>query len=126
MNLPLQDLNGPQRDSAEQIIRCALAMDEQDARRLSQAWENSPAGVDHLAYLTNCKAIWDALEESGRFLPLGWFEAIFVDCAWVDTTRALHAVADAVCATLVRDIIPETTFQYMLQPWNAEMTVSVK
>lgn len=125
MSLPLQDLNGPQRGEAERIIRCALDMDDKTAQMLAAAWDNSPAALDQIEYLANCKAVWDALEESSRFLPLGWFEAIFADCSWADSTRALHPLADAVCATLVRDLIPESTFHYMVTPWEEVMSISV-
>lgn len=127
VNIPLQDLNGPQRANAESIIREAFKLDLRHAQALEQAWDApNSQNENQLTYLIQCKAVWDALEESGRFLPLGWFEAIFADCEWVDTTRALHSVADAVCAILVRDLISESTFQYMTVPWVTVMSISVK
>lgn len=125
MDLPLQDFNGPHKAEAEQIVRTALLLDERVAKRLATCWDGTNTNEDYLTYLKHCKMVWDALEESGRFLPLGWFEAIFADCEWADKTKALHPIADAVCATLARDLVPNSTFRYLIAPWRAGSPIAV-
>lgn len=112
-NLHSGDLHGPQRFDAEKIIQAALTMSTREAQRLSDLYET----YDDPDYIAHCTVVWDALETTGRHLPLGWFEAIFANCAWSDTTKALHAVADAVVATLVADVVPPDVVKALTSPW---------
>lgn len=114
----LTDLTGPQGRDAEDIVEAALAMTTEDAALLDQCWDPPEGGTDMDAYLSDCKVIWDALEASGRFLPVGWFEARFSHLEWTRDTRALHAVADVVCATLAKDLIPAEVYERITAAWR--------
>lgn len=116
-------LSGPNVHEVYAILDKAVTMSQEDANLLSRIWD-SPSGESEDAYLDNCREVWNALEISGRFLPLGWFEATFADCPWASTTRALHAVADVVCATLVKDLIDVDTLDVMTAPWEVTFQVS--
>jgi hypothetical protein len=122
MMVPLDTLKGPFHGDAEAIILMALSISTADAERLVAAWD---ADQDMDRYLEACRSTWDALTDSERLLPLGWFEAIFADCAWVDSTKALHPIADAVVATLVQDIVTPDTFATLVDPWRVAMYASV-
>jgi hypothetical protein len=105
-------------DQAAEIVSRALRMSEIDATRLVELWDD-PA-QDQVQYLQNCAKVWDALEESSRLLPLGWYERVFRDVQWMPgAPRALHAVADAVSVTLVKDLVPENVAEALLSPWRA-------
>lgn len=106
-------LRGPRVDIAQAIIETALTMTRQEAERLSVAWLADPNGN----YMAHCAMIQDALEMTGRTLSLGWFEAIFRYQDWTLYTKALHAVADAVVATLVSDVVPAELVATLMRPW---------
>lgn len=118
MNMPVQDLRGPNADEASRLLAKAYALSDDQARRVSNIYE-----ADHdPRYDDFCTEVWNALETSGRLLPLGWFEAVFMECSWVETTKALHAIADAVMATLVRQEISHDAYQVLTLPFLARDT----
>lgn len=119
--LPLQDLRGPYAGEAVQIILKGLSLTFDQAQHISNLYD-----IEDVEYGLHCTLTWDALEVSGRMLPLGWFEAIFCDSLWAQQTKALHAIADAVMACLVRDMISLSAFHGMSKPWlNGEPEDSV-
>lgn len=123
MFVNVSDLRGPYADQAAEIVAHALSMTEDGARALVQLWDD-PA-EDQAQYLKNCARVWDALEESSRLLPLGWFERAFRDSEWFQTVpRALHAVADAVSVTLVRDLVSEDVVRNLLGAYAASATAA--
>src|SRR3954447_9784813 len=109
MEMPVQDLRGPHADEACHLLVKAVSLTLAQAQKMSDAYESE---ID-ARYEEYCQEVWDALEHTGRILPLGWFEAIFFEAEWVDTTKALHAVADAVMATLVRQEISGPAYQHL-------------
>lgn len=111
--MPVQDLRGPNADEACHLLGKALSLTPAQAQHISDMYEAD----DHPSYEDYCREVWNALENTGRVLPLGWFEAIFADCAWVEGTKALHAVADAVMATLVRQEISRMAYNYLTLPF---------
>jgi hypothetical protein len=112
MNMPVQDLRGPNADEACRLLSKAFRLTSEQATHVSRAYE-----IDDQNYGQYCTEVWNALERTGRLLPLGWFEAIFLDCAWVNGSKALHAVADAVMATLVRQDISGEAYQCLTRPF---------
>lgn len=112
----VKDLRGPFSDYAAEIVDSASRMSLAEAIRLVEIWD---ATGDQSQYLKDCAAVWDALESSQRLLPLGWFERTFREVDWLVTEpRALHAVADAVSVTLVRDLVTEDVVHMLLSPWR--------
>lgn len=113
MTMPVQDLRGPHADEAAHILMKACALSFNQAEHMGVVYEadNNPE------YNTYCTEVWNALEKTKRILPLGWFEAIFADTCWVDETKALHAVADAVMATLVRNDVSREAFNCLTLPF---------
>lgn len=114
----VQGLVGPCADEAWAIVERGLALTLSEAQEVTRAWNpDAPEAVVRI-YLENCRVVWKALESSERMLPLGWFEATFADVEWLETTKALHAIADAVVATLVRDKIPADVYDSLMAPWR--------
>lgn len=113
----VRDLRGPFMNQSAEIVSSALRMDVRDAVRLVDLWDGPTE--DPARYLQDCAKVWDALEESSRLLPLGWFERVFQDVCWIaEVPRALHAIADAVSVTLVQDLVSEDVVQTLLSPWR--------
>lgn len=112
---PVIDLVGPNSLDAAEIVLRSMEMTDSEARALSSMWEmdNDPQ------YLTYCDEVMQALETSGRTLPMGWFEAVYEEISWAWTTKALHAIADTVVATLARDLISFDTYNAMTLAWTA-------
>lgn len=106
-------LRGPQAGEAQAIVDCALSMSRTEAIVLSRAYEADP----NPHYLAQCSIIQDALEMTGRSLTIGWFEAVFRHQDWTLDTKALHAIADAVMATLVADVVPADVVVPLTRPW---------
>lgn len=113
--MPVQDLRGPNADEACHLLGKALALTTEQAQQISDLYEAD----NHPAYTDHCREVWNALENTGRVLPLGWFEAIFADCSWVESTKALHAIADAVMATIVRQEISRAAYSALTLPFVA-------
>lgn len=113
MNMPVQDLRGPHADEACHIISKAVGLTVDQAQHMGDVYETDT----NPHYADYCTEVWNALERSERLLPLGWFEALFAECDWVDTTKALHAIADAVVATLVRSDISRDAFNCLTLPF---------
>ena len=111
--MPVQDLRGPNADEACHLLGKAMALTFAQAEKISDIYEADT----NPSYENYCREVWDALERTGRILPLGWFEAIFVDCAWVEATKALHPIADAVMATLVRQDISFAAYSTLTMPF---------
>jgi len=111
--MPVQDLRGPHADEACHLLGKAMSLSFAQAQQISDLYESD----NHPSYADHCREVWNALENTGRVLPLGWFEAIFADCAWVEGTKALHAIADAVMATLVRQEISRTAYNNLTLPF---------
>lgn len=107
----LARLQGPHRQDAVELIQLAHDMRQEDAERLALNWALDDMNLE--AYYSACDRVWNALEESGRFLQVGWFEKEFADAPWMVNTKALHPIADAVCATLVMDQISDDDYQLM-------------
>lgn len=113
MTMPVHELRGPNADEACHLLGKAVVLTLDQARQISELYE-----ADNSRYYTDyCTEVWDALEHTERVLPLGWFEAIFADCEWVEQTKALHAIADAVMATLVRQEISLKAYQCLTSPF---------
>lgn len=111
--MPVQDLRGPNADEACHLLGKAMSLTLVQAQQISDLYEAD----NHPSYTDYCREVWNALENTGRVLPLGWFEAIFSDCAWVEGTKALHAIADAVMATLVRQEISRAAYNNLTLPF---------
>jgi hypothetical protein len=107
------ELSGPHSEDAERIISMSAKLSSSQALELADIWENDSSPD----YDENCAIIQAALVRTSRTLPLGWFEAVFADQEWVSSTKALHAVADAVVATLVKDEVPHAVFFSIVRPW---------
>lgn len=107
-------LCGPHAHDAEQIIDLALTFTSAQAQALSDVWELDV----HPDYLVYCSIIKEALVTANYSLPIGWFEACFAEVAWSDSTKALHAIADTVMATLAKDLVATSVTQALLKPWN--------
>lgn len=121
MVVPPGSLKGPGAPLALEIIQAALAMTGQQAAHLSRAYEADP----NENYRAHCAVVQDALEFTGRGLTVGWFEAVFRYPDWAVRTKALHAVADAVVATLVADVIGSDVVDAMLRPWRNASPLSI-
>lgn len=106
----LKKLKGPGRSEAVELVRLAQGMSREDAITVERSWMDDD---DLTAYYAVCDRVWTALEDSGRFLYLGWFENVFSDAVWFPDTKALHPVADAVMATLVSDLISKIDYDQM-------------
>jgi hypothetical protein len=113
-------LRGPRSDDALAIVQRALTMTRDEAIALSRAYEADPN--EH--YIAQCTVVLDALELTGRVMSDGWFERVFRFQDWTTDTKALHAVADAVLATLVSDIVPTEVTDALVRPWIS-LTVPV-
>jgi hypothetical protein len=107
------ELTGPHAKDAHHILSMSAKLTWQQASDLAAVWEND-VNPD---YDEHCQTIQNVLQSTGRTLPLGWFEAVFADHNWLSSTKALHAVADAVVATLVKDDIPQDVFFAIVRPW---------
>lgn len=107
-------LRGPMMHDAERIVRHALTFNTDQAQALSDIWELDT----HPDYTSYCSIVAKALDAADRSLPLGWFEAQFADLPWVDSTKALHAIADAVMATLASDLVPSPIIHALRRPWT--------
>lgn len=110
----MEGLGGPHARDAVQIIRLALTFTPVQAQALSDIWELDT----HPDYMSYCSIVSKALEANGRTLPLGWFEATFADVPWMDDTKALHAIADAVMATLATDLVAGPIVHALTDPWK--------
>lgn len=119
MILPVQDLRGPHADEACHLLGKATTLTWEQASQVSAEYERDTDPN----YDNYCTEVWDALERTGRLLPLGWFEGIFLDAAWVET-KALHAIADAVVATLVRSEISRDAYNCLTLPFLLGRTVT--
>lgn len=115
MSMPTGSLRGPGADVAKAIIETALTMTHEQAVRLSRAYDADP----NANYLAHCAIIQDALAMTGRSLTVGWFEAAFRYQSWTRDTRALHAIADVVMATLVADVVAAEVTDALTRPWKA-------
>lgn len=111
--MPVQDLRGPHADEACHLLGKAMALTAEQAQKISDLYESD----NHPSYNEYCGEVWNALERTGRVLPLGWFEAVFADCPWTEGTKALHAVADAIMATLVRNEISRDAYSSLTLPF---------
>ena len=112
-SLLFEGLTGPYSKEAVSILRLASTFTPAQALALSDAWELD----NHPDYLSYCSMVAKALEKEGRALPLGWFEAVLADCTWLESTKALHAIADAVMGTLAKDLVPSPISQALIKPW---------
>lgn len=115
MSTPSGSLRGPRSGVATAIIESALTMTREQAEFLSRTYDADP----NANYLAHCAIIQDALDMTGRKLSVGWFEAVFRYQDWVLSTKALHAVADAVMACLVADVVTAEVVDALARPWNA-------
>lgn len=114
----VRGLVGPHADEAWGIVERGITLDLREAQEITRAWNpDAPESVVR-SYLENCRVVWKALNESKRMLPLGWFEAMFADVEWLEDTKALHAIADAVVVTLVKDLVPEQVYDSLTAPWR--------
>jgi len=107
------ELSGPHAEDAQRILSMSAKLTERQAQELADVWEKDT----NPDYDEHCEAIQAALQRTERTLPLGWFEAVFSERDWVSSTKALHAIADAVVATLVKDEIPHCVFFSIVRPW---------
>ena len=103
-------LKGPHREEAISLVDLAHRMTVEDAERVEKSWMEDD---DLTAYYAACDRVWIALEEHGLFLRVGWFEKEFETAKWMQTTRALHPVADAICATLVMNVISDEDYRLL-------------
>lgn len=113
MNMPVHDLRGPHADEACRLLGKAAVLTPEQALKMSEFYESE----NDVRYEDFCTEVWNALERTERVLPLGWFEAIFSEAEWVESTKALHAIADAVMATLVRQEISTAAYQMLTLPF---------
>jgi hypothetical protein len=120
-SLAMEGLRGPHAGDAAEIVRLALTLTPVQAQSLSDMWELDT----HPDYLSYCSAVSKGLAANGRTLPLGWFEATFADVPWLDGTKALHAIADAVMATLALDLVAAPITHALLKPWNLMVGIPV-
>jgi len=109
----MSTLTGPHAEDCYEVIEDALTMTREQAIALSRAYEGDP----NRDYLAHCAMVQDALEVSGRAIDGRWFESVFRYQDWAADTKALHAVADAVMAILVADLIPASVVQQLTRPW---------
>src|SRR3954453_14939445 len=117
--MPTSGLCGPYAADAERMLMMSARLSKSQAQELAAAWESDP----NPHYDLFCEIIQGALISTDRRLPMGWFEAYFTDVVtWVDSTKALHAIADAVVATLVRGDTPHEVFHALVRPWAAYMS----
>lgn len=121
MTVPSGSLKGPGAPLALEIIEIALRMTAEQAAYLSRVYEADPNDN----YRAHCAMVQDALEITGRALSLGWFEAVFRCPEWPLRTKALHAVADAVVATLVADVVGTDVVEALLRPWRNASPLSI-
>src|SRR5438270_12094902 len=112
-SLVMDGLYGPHAGDAAEIVRLALTFTPVQAQSLSDMWELD----SHPDYLSYCSIVAKALTGNGRTLPLGWFEATFADVSWLGNTKALHAIADAVIATLALALVPAPITYALTKPW---------
>jgi hypothetical protein len=110
---PTAGLHGPHAEDARNMVELSRSLSYGQAVELGAMWEYD----DNPKYNVHCEAVQEALALSGRELPLGWFEAVFEEYTWLTNTKALHAIADAVVATLVKDEVPSATFKALVDPW---------
>lgn len=115
---PTEGLLGPHAEDARSMVELSRYLSYGQAVELGATWEYD----DNPMYSLHCETVQEALALTGRELPLGWFEAIFEEYNWLTTTKALHAIADAVVVTLVKDEIPTTTFKALVEPWRKYMS----
>jgi hypothetical protein len=115
---PTGGLQGPHAEDARSMVELSRYLSYGQAVELGATWEY----YDDPSYSRHCEAVQEALALTGRELPLGWFEAIFEEYNWLTTTKALHAIADAVVATLVKDEVSTTTFKALVEPWRKYMS----
>lgn len=116
--VPTEGLQGPHAEDARHMIELSRYLTYGQAVELGATWEYD----DNPEYSTHCEAVQEALALTDRELPLGWFEAVFEEYNWLTTTKALHAIADAVVATLVKDEVPTSTFKALVEPWRNYMS----
>lgn len=117
-SLALECLTGPHVEDAQHILAYSAVLSHEQAVDLADLWEYDINPY----YDDNCVEVQNLLAITNRNLPLGWFEATFADCEWINSTKALHAIADAVVATLVKDLLPHDVFFAMIRPWWKEMS----
>lgn len=113
MNMPVHELRGPHADEACRLLSKVAALTLGQAQKMGEFYESE----NDARYEDFCTEVWNALERTERILPLGWFEAIFSEAEWVESTKALHAIADAVMATLVRQEISTAAYQMLTLPF---------
>lgn len=106
-------LTGPHAEDAFAVIERALLLTPVQARALSDAYETD----SNDRYYEHCSMVQDALAVTGRVVESGWLEHFFLTLEWARDTKALHAVADAVMAILVADMLPESVVQMVARPW---------
>lgn len=99
----LREVKGPHRAAVLDLVAQAHGMSQEEAERVARSWAADDGDLE--GYYSACERVCEALEETGRTLPRGWFEKEFAETSWVRTTRALHAVADAISGALVADAI---------------------
>jgi hypothetical protein len=109
----MSTLTGPHAEDCYEVIEDALTLTHDQAVALSRAYEADP----NQDYLAHCAMVQDALAVTGRAIDGGWFESVFRYQDWTTDTKALHAVADAVMALLVADIIPTSVVYALTRPW---------
>lgn len=108
-------LRGPGAEAAQAIIEAALVMSNEQAVHLSRVYEADPN--EH--YAAHCTIVMDALAMTDRQVRLGWFESVFRYQEWMFTTKALHAIADAVMAVLVSDVVAPDVATALCRPWRS-------
>lgn len=113
MKMPVHELRGPNADEACHLLSKAAALTLEQAQEMGEIYESE----NDARYDDYCQEVWDALERTGRILPLGWFEATFYEAEWAESTRAIHAIADAVMATLVRQEISTPAYRLLTLPF---------
>ena len=116
--MPTNGLRGPHASDAQRMLAMSARLSKRQAQELAAAWESDP----NPHYDLFCEVVQGALISTDRRLPMGWFEAYFADQEWLEGTKALHAIADAVVATLVRDDIPHEIFHALVRPWAEYMS----
>lgn len=109
----LHELSGPYADEALQLIMLGTLLSQAEAQRISYLYETDT----NPEYESYCDQVKAALEQTGRELPLGWFEGVFGTHGWVTDTKALHAIADLVMATLVRSDISLVAYNCLAGPF---------
>jgi uncharacterized alpha-E superfamily protein len=111
-------IKGPQRDEVVMLLADARRLTPVEAQLLEVAWGPEISQDDWIHYMAECGLVMQALRATDRKLPPSWLEHLFSDMPWIHETKALDAVADAVNATLVRDVIPRPTYEMLTSAWR--------